>query len=86
MKRFIKLPAINREVTIGQYVLAIKTAKANPEAEFKHGLTCWWPCTGEEIMRQFQDGMMDRINQGISYKWRGLQLKEGSIIHPVMPG
>ena len=72
MKRFIKLPAINREVTIGQYVSAIKTAKENPEAEFKHGLTCWWSCTGKDIMKQFMEGINDRINQNIPYSKRGL--------------
>jgi len=72
MKRFITIPVIDRRVTIGQYISAIKTAKANPEAEFKHGLTCWWPCTGTDIMKQFMEGINDRINQNISYSKRGL--------------
>ena len=70
--RMITLPALHRQVTLAQYVAAIKLAKANPTAEFKHGLTTWWSTTGAEIMRQFAEGMNDRINQGISYSRRGL--------------
>lgn len=49
-------------VTVGQYVRAIKTAKANPDAVFKHGLRGWWPVTGREILREFLDGVHDRID------------------------
>jgi hypothetical protein len=69
--RTIELPAINRTVTLRQYVDAIRTAKANPDAIFKTGLSCWWSCTGAEIMRQFYQGMTDRINQEIPYTERG---------------
>ena len=72
MKRVIYLPAIHKTVTLAQYLKAIKYAKANPDAEFKEGLTCWWPCTGRDIMRQFFEGVQDRINQRIPYKERGL--------------
>jgi hypothetical protein len=71
MTRFITLPAVNKSVPIGAYVKAIKTAKANPTVTFKHGLTCWWPCSGAEIVEQFWRGVEDRINQGISYSKRG---------------
>jgi hypothetical protein len=70
--RVIYIPAIDRRVPIGAYVKAIKMARANPNAEFKHGLTCWWPCTGAEIMRQFRRGMHDRISEGIPYSQRGM--------------
>ena len=70
MKRTITLEAINKTVTLGQYVKAIKMAKANQDKEFKHGLTCWWSCTGRDIMRQFRDGMMDRISQAVPYSQR----------------
>lgn len=50
-------------VTLAGYVKAVKKAKAHPDATFKEGLTCWWPVTGEQIVRQFRDGMHDRINQ-----------------------
>ena len=63
MRHTIYLPAVDRTVTVGQYVKAIRAAKAAPDAEFKHGLTCWWPCTGREIMRQFRAGVRDRAAQ-----------------------
>ena len=72
MQRMIHLPAIDKRVTLGAYVKAIRLAKANPDVEFKDGLSCWWPCTGKEIMRQFLEGVNDRINQGIPYTKRGL--------------
>ncbi len=72
MKRTIYLPAIERHVTLGAYVKAIKMAKANLDLEFKHGLTCSRSCTGRDIMRQFRDGIMDRINQAIPYSKRGI--------------
>ena len=70
-KRAIYLPAIGKRIPLAAYVQGAKLAKANPEAEFKHGLTCWWPCTGAEIMEQFRAGMHDRITQGIPYSERG---------------
>ena len=72
MKRFITIPAIDAQVTIGQYVQAIKAAKANLDREFKHGLTCWWPCTGAQIVKQYREGLHDRINQSIPYIERGI--------------
>lgn len=71
MKRTITLPAIHKTVTIGQYVKAVKMAKANLDAEFRYGLTCWWSCTGRDIMKQFRDGMMQRISDAIPYTKRG---------------
>jgi hypothetical protein len=70
--RLINLPAIGKAVTIGQYVTAIKLAKSNPHREFKHGLSCWWPCIGKEIMRQFRSGLQERINQAVPYFERGI--------------
>lgn len=72
MIRVIHLPATGRQVTLGQYVRAIKTAKANPDCTFKHGLTCWYPCTGSDIVRQFRSGLHDRINQAIPATRRGI--------------
>ena len=73
MTRYITMPAIGKSVPIGVYVAAIKTAKANPAMEFKTGLTCWWPCTGAEIMKQFVEGMQERISAGIPYSQRGVK-------------
>ena len=72
MQRVIYVPGYSRWVTVGQYVQAVKMAKSHPDSEFKAGLTCWWPCTGREIMRQFRQGMYDRINEGVPYTKRGL--------------
>ena len=71
MTRTISLPAINRTVTLGQFVEAVKMAKANPDREFKQGFDCWWSCTGKEVMAQFRRGMNDRINQAVPYMERG---------------
>lgn len=69
--RMINLPAIDKRVSLKAYVAAIKLAKANPETEFKHGLTTWWATTGAEIMNQFWQGVQDRINQAVPYMNRG---------------
>lgn len=60
------------QIPLRSYIDGIKKAKANPDAEFKHGLTMWWSCTGRDIMRQFVDSVNDRINQGIPYIKRGI--------------
>ena len=65
--RFITLEAINKRVSLKNYVAGIKKAKANLDATFPHGLTCWWSCSGRDIMQQFMDGINDRINQAIPY-------------------
>lgn len=67
----VGLPAVDKVVPLDAYVRAVKTAIANPQQEFKHGLTCWWPCTGAAIQAQFLAGVHDRINQGIPYTERG---------------
>jgi len=67
IQKYIYLPAIERHVTLKQYIEGIKLAKLNPDSIFKHGLTCWWPCTGTEIMKQFREGIQERINQCIPY-------------------
>jgi hypothetical protein len=71
-KRYISLPAINRRVPLGAYVNYVKLAKANPDREFKHGLSCWWQCLGKEVVQQFREGMNERINAGIPAIKRGL--------------
>lgn len=73
MKRYIHLPAIERRVSLGAYVTAIKLAKANPDMEFKHGLDCWWPTTGREIVKQFSSGLNIRINAGVRAIDRGMK-------------
>lgn len=70
--RTIRLPALDRSVPLGVYIAAVKLAKANPDREFKTGLTTWWPTTGSEIMRQFNRGLVDRINAAVPYTERGV--------------
>lgn len=72
MTRSVYMPATGKRVSLGAYVRAVKLAKANPDAEFRHGLTCWWPCTGREVVRQFWEGVQDRINEGVPAARRGL--------------
>lgn len=69
--RTIYCPAVEKRVSLRAYIRGIRLAKANPDAEFAQGLTCWWPCTGREIMGQFLAGVHDRINQAIPYAQRG---------------
>lgn len=69
--RTIYCPGIERSVPLGAYLAAVRLAKANLGREFRQGLTCWWPCTGREIVGQFLVGMHDRINQAIPYVTRG---------------
>jgi len=68
--RYITLDAINKRVSLKNYIAGIKKAKTNPETLFPYGLTCWWSCTGAEIMQQFLAGINDRINQAIPYNQR----------------
>ena len=70
-KRYITLEATGKKIPLGLYVRGIKKAKANPDAEFPYGLTCWWPCTGREILRQFVEGVQDRINSKVPHIDRG---------------
>ena len=72
--------ASGRVVTLGQYVAAVKMAKANPDTEFRQGLSSEWPCTGAEVVRQFREGMVDRLNQAVPRIDRGLN---GPVLVPV---
>lgn len=72
--RTIYLPALEKSVSLAAYVAAVKLAKANPDAEFGHGLTCWWPCKGRDVIRQFLEGVMERINDGVPYSKRGMEV------------
>lgn len=61
----IRLTAVSKSVPICNYVASIQTAKANPNQTFSHGLTCWHPCTGSEIVDQFRASLHERINRHI---------------------
>jgi len=85
MGRVVYIAGIGKWVSLKEYIRGIKVAKANPQAVFSYGLDCWWSCTGAEIMEQFLAGVMDRINERISYIERGksygqrISSKEGGI-------
>ena len=68
--RAIYLPAIEKRVSLGAYVAAVKKAKVHPDAEFQHGLTTWWPTKGRDIVRQFREGMHERISDAHPYHLR----------------
>lgn len=55
-------------VTIPAYIRAVKMAKAHPDQEFKHGLCGWWPVTGRQVVREFWEGVEDRINKHLRIK------------------
>ena len=62
----IHLPASAKTVTVGQYVKAWKDCKAAPVGtEYDHGLGGWSPATREVILREFEEGLHDRINRHI---------------------
>lgn len=73
VQRRIYCPGPERWVSLGRYVQAVRRAKTHLDSEFKQGITCWWPCTGRDILAQFHEGMMDRINQAIPYSARASQ-------------
>ena len=80
MKHIISLPAINRQVTCGQYVHAVKLAMDNPAEMFKHGFSTRGPTDGEEIYRQFRKMVADHCNRGLtiynSWKWNKKRLNK----------
>jgi hypothetical protein len=43
-------------------------AKENPDEEFLHGFSTWWPTKGAEVVRQFWEGVVDRINRHMEIK------------------
>jgi len=59
------------KISIPAYIQGIKLAKSNLDREFKQGLTCWFPCTGQDIVNQFRESIHDMINRGISAIERG---------------
>ena len=62
MKHYITI-ATGQRIGIKAFCEGIRLAKKYPNAEFKYGLTTWYPTTGKEIMRQFRESIHDRINQ-----------------------
>lgn len=73
--RKIWVPGLEKWISLKAYLAGIRLAKANLNVEFKYGITCWWPCTGREIMHQFFQGVQDRINEAIPYMDHGSDRK-----------
>lgn len=69
-KRYVYCPGPDKWLSLGQYVIAVQFAKRHPQQSFKCGLTCWWPCSGAEIVQQFRQGLHDRINSALPYSER----------------
>ena len=63
-----------RRVSLGQYVRAVRIAKANPEAWFPQTLCSWAGGRGQTVTAEFVEGLLDRINRhnpayGHGRKW-----------------
>lgn len=69
--RFITLRATGKRVPMGAYVAGIRAAIASPGVTFRHGLTTWWPVTGEDVRQEFLAGVHDRINRHVPGFGRG---------------
>ena len=79
MKRKIYLPALSMSVGMDDFTKAIRYAKAHPKTVFHHGLTTWRRTSGAEIVKQFRDGVHERISQGIVEAF--LRLQYGTLDH-----
>lgn len=75
----VYLPAIDRTVSLRAYMDAVKLAKANLDRTFKHGFTCWWPCTGREIVEQWRRGIDERVSLGIPHFIRSQPTEQGTV-------
>ena len=64
-----------QSVPLRGYLRAWKNAKMlPPTARFKESICGWWPVTAAEVLRQFSDGLHERINRhiagyGVGRKW-----------------
>jgi hypothetical protein len=53
------------------YVAMLKVVFENdPDTEYIHGLTTWWPASGHQIRREFRQSMHERINTRGGQDWR----------------
>lgn len=61
-----------KQVRLGNYVAGWKRAKKSKRGtRFNHGLCGWWSLTREEILREFNEGLHDRINRHIPWFGKG---------------
>ena len=53
-----------KRISITTYVNAWKIIRSNPlDTMYKEGLTTWWAVNGHDLIRQYREGIHDRINQ-----------------------
>jgi hypothetical protein len=64
MKRVVYLPQ-GRQVTLGNYVQAWKLALNAPDSAVFNKAFTWYPQTKTEVLREFRNGLHDRINRRI---------------------
>lgn len=63
-----------RRVSVASYLAVVQCAKANPERMFKASLRHWAPSPGRVIVREFRDGLHEKISRrmahyGVGRKW-----------------
>lgn len=68
-RRYVTL-GDGRQLTLGSYVAVVKAAKSSPASTFPRSLCDWWPANGAEIVRQFREGMHERVSRAIPYQNR----------------
>ena len=67
-KRLIYCPGPDKWLTIGQYLSVIRKVKSMPlDTHYPQTFCSWAGGTGHKIMREFMDGIQDRINRNIPY-------------------
>lgn len=72
MKHVISCPAVNRQVTAGQYVAIVRKVQAAPPGTtFKDSFQTWWPATREEILRQVSEMVQNIINRHLPPTGKG---------------
>jgi hypothetical protein len=52
----------DKKLSLARYMLIVKTAKENPDKMFSQSFCSWSPETGETIIKEWMDGINDRIN------------------------
>lgn len=68
--RTLYLPATRKTISLRAYLDGYAMVKANPTMTFTHGLTCWWSCTGAEVLEQYRREMNAVINRRGGEDWR----------------
>lgn len=51
------------QMSIPDFIKAIRKAKDNPKLTFSRSIKGWWPATGEEILREYRQMINDKINK-----------------------